>query len=200
MRLILAADARFVIVGEAETGEEAKRLAAALMPDLILMDIAMPGMGGLAATKAIKDQFPYTKIVMVTVSDEVTDLFAAIKCGAQGYLLKNLQPSIWLDYLRAVMTDEAPVPREMARRILEEFRPSHPSGKEAQRVELTQREREILSWVAKGCTNREIAEELTISEYTVKNHLKNIMQKLHLKNRVQLARFAYQHEWIAPQE
>lgn len=185
---ILSADPVFEVVGLAESGEEAIRLTESLMPDLILMDIQMQGMGGLKATRQIKLQYPYVKIVMITVSDDVIHLFEALKQGAQGYLLKNLSPSTWIEYLRAIMSDEAPLSQELATQILREF-PLKVQSPDHQET-LTAREREILNWVAAGLTNKEIAAELYISDQTVKNHLKNILQKLHLENRVQLTRYA----------
>jgi DNA-binding NarL/FixJ family response regulator len=194
IRAILEGDPAFEIVAEAESGEEAIQLTEQWMPDLILMDIQMPGMDGLEATKKMKSLFPYVKVVMVTVSDDIAHLFDALKKGAQGYLLKNLKPESWHEYLKAVAVDETPVSRELAYRILKEF---SPVNQEADTVStLTSREREILSHVAKGLSNKEISSLLEISEHTVKNHLKNILQKLHLENRVQLARFAYEQGWM----
>ncbi|SYX85589.1 DNA-binding response regulator, NarL/FixJ family, contains REC and HTH domains [Paenibacillus alvei] len=192
MRDILAIDSAFVVVGEAVNGEDALRMTDQVMPDLILMDISMPVMDGLEATKRIKEQFPYVKIVMVTVSDDITHLFEALKKGAQGYLLKNLQPSAWHEYLRAIAIDEAPMSKELAFRLLQEFSVKGES-KIPTSTPLTTREREILERVAKGESNRVIAGQLSLSEHTVKNHLKNIMQKLHLENRVQLTRYALKH-------
>jgi DNA-binding NarL/FixJ family response regulator len=193
MRLIIERDPRFQIVGEAADGKEVIELAASTRPDLILMDINMPKVNGLAATRIIKEQFPSVKIVIVTVSDDASDLFDALKQGAQGYLLKNLKPSLWLEYLQAVAADETPMPKEIARRILHEF---HTTPVPSKQSNLTQREQEILTWVAQGYSNKEIARQCLISEYTVKNHLKNIMQKLHLNNRVQLTRYAYEQGWM----
>ncbi|WP_308635649.1 response regulator transcription factor [Paenibacillus silvisoli] len=217
MRDILGGDASFHIVGEAANGEQAVVLAAELVPELVLMDINMPVMNGMEATQRIKTIDPRIKIVMVTVSDDITDLFEAIKRGAQGYLLKNLSPSAWLEYLRAVAVDEAPLSKELAFRMLQEFNGGsagtaaggrRSAGEAARPVAagrgtgaagaeraggqtvLTQREREVLEQVASGGTNRLIAERFGISEHTVKNHLKNILQKLHLENRVQLTRYA----------
>ncbi|SFS49630.1 response regulator transcription factor [Paenibacillus sp. BC26] len=211
MRDILSGDESFSIVGEAANGEQAIMLAASLVPDLVLMDINMPVMNGMEATQRIKTIDPRIKIIMVTVSDDISDLFEAIKRGAQGYLLKNLSPSAWLEYLRAVAVDEAPLSKELAFRMLQEFNGgssgaaggSKATKAEVARVDnaafteqgaahtaLTQREREVLERVAFGGSNRQIADSFGISEHTVKNHLKNILQKLHLENRVQLTRYA----------
>ncbi|GGF99575.1 response regulator [Paenibacillus abyssi] len=207
MRTILEVDPVFEVAGEATSGEEAIAMADRLMPDLILMDINMPGMGGLEATRRIKTRVPYVKIVMVTVSDDITHLFEALKRGAQGYLLKNLTPSSWLEYLRAIAVDEAPMSKELAFRILQEFSPGMQasSPKMAQGAApspgnpLTSREREILGRVALGESNREIASSFSLSEHTVKNHLKNILQKLHLENRVQLTRYALEQGLLPPE-
>ncbi|GAK40202.1 response regulator transcription factor [Paenibacillus urinalis] len=194
MESILSEEPLFDIVATASSGEEALVLTEEWMPDLILMDIRMPGMDGLETTRAIKQRYPYVIIVMVTVSDDVTHLFEALKQGAQGYLFKNLSSSTWLEYLKAVVSDEAPVNPELAYRILQEF----PKTKKRDdgSTPLTTREREILNWVASGRTNREIADRLGISDQTVKNHLKNILQKLQLENRVQLTRYALEQGWI----
>ena len=179
-----------LIVGEGKNGEEAIKLTEELMPDIILMDIQMPVMDGLEATKRIKLQFPYVKIVMITVSDDITDLFDALKQGAQGYLLKNIQSEAWVDHLRAFAVDEVPMSKEIAFQILKEFPQSKAVTKE--NTPLSTRELEVLQLVAKGMSNREISDTLFISEHTVKSHLKNILSKLHLDNRVQLTSYAFQ--------
>ncbi|MDQ0418252.1 DNA-binding NarL/FixJ family response regulator [Croceifilum oryzae] len=194
IKIILGSDPTFHIIGEATNGKEMIQLCKELMPDLVLMDINMPVLNGLDATRILKEELPHIKIVMVTVSDDVADLFEALKKGAQGYLLKNLNPSIWLDYLHAIMKDDAPISKEIAKRILTEFM-SQPKTQQEHR--LTSREQEILSLVALGNSNKDIAHLLTISEYTVKNHLKNIMQKLHVSNRVQLTRFAFEQGYMS---
>lgn len=191
---ILAEDATFEIVAYAENGDEAIAQTERWMPDLILMDIRMPGKDGLETTREIKLRYPYVKIVLITVSDDAAHLFEALKQGAQGYLLKNLEPGTWLEYLRAIASDEAPLSSELALRILQEFPVNKKESGEP--PPLTAREREILGWVAQGMTNREIAGVLHISDQTVKNHLKNILQKLHLENRVQLTRYALEQGWI----
>ncbi|NGZ77765.1 response regulator [Saccharibacillus alkalitolerans] len=193
IRDILSLDPLFEVVGVVSDGAEAISFTEQWMPDLILMDIRMSGMGGLEATGRIKMAYPYVKIVIITVSDDIAYLLEALKQGAQGYLLKNLAPSTWIEYLKAIVSEEAPLTRELAFQILKEF--SAPAA-EPESDALTAREREILRQVASGLTNREAAEVLGISEHTVKNHLKNILQKLQLQNRVQLTRYAMEKGWV----
>lgn len=187
---LLSVDTAFHVVGEAENGEEALSLARSLDPDLILMDINMPKCDGLLATRQIRARVPRAKVVMVTVSDDVQDLFEAIKNGAQGYLLKNLSPGVWTEYLRAVARGETPISKQIASDILREFSNKVADDRNTSPDDLTGRERDVLGWVAQGSTNKEIARALSITENTVKNHLKNILSKLHLRNRVQLATYA----------
>ncbi|WP_309120798.1 response regulator transcription factor [Paenibacillus sp.] len=201
IQTILEAEPTFEVVGLAASGEDALRLVAELSPDLVLMDINLPGMDGLEATKRVKELAPETKVVMATVSDDVAHLFEAIKRGAQGYVLKNLQPSAWLEYLRAVASDEVPLSKELATRILREFGAASPPAVTSpdappSRPPLTARETEVLRLVAKGRSNRAVSEELHLSEHTVKNHLKSILHKLQLQNRVQLARLAAERGWV----
>ncbi|QDH23023.1 response regulator [Saccharibacillus brassicae] len=191
---ILSLDPSFEVVGVVSDGAAAISFTEQWMPDLILMDIRMSGMGGLEATGRIKMSYPYVKIVIITVSDDIAYLLEALKQGAQGYLLKNLAPSTWIEYLRAIVSEEAPLSRELAFQILKEF--SAPAAEPESGDTLTGREREILRQVASGLTNREAAEVLGISEHTVKNHLKNILQKLQLQNRVQLTRYAMEKGWV----
>lgn len=186
---ILSEDPIFKVVGCAADGFEAVQKARELKPDVILMDINLPGQDGLAATRAIKEEMPHVRVVIVTVSDDAQDLFEALRAGAQGYLLKNLSSQEWTEYLHAVVRGEARISKKIARRILREFKVAS-SEETSLPDELSPRECEILRCVAKGASNKEIADELFISENTVKNHLKNILAKLHLKNRVQLATYA----------
>jgi DNA-binding NarL/FixJ family response regulator len=183
---ILEDQKEFVIVGEAANGIQAIQKTEELLPDLVLMDISMPKMNGFDATKEIKSQFPNVKIVMMTVSYDITDWFEALKRGAQGYLLKNLNTEDMLNGLKAYSMDEIPMSKEMAFRIWKEFK------KDGQAEQtLSVREQEVLQLVAKGSSNKEISKQLSISENTVKTHMKNILGKLHLENRVQLASYAY---------
>ncbi|MGB8955663.1 MAG: response regulator transcription factor [Tumebacillaceae bacterium] len=192
IRSLLDGDPAFQIIGEAVDGEEAVRLCAELQPNLVLMDINMPRVDGLEATKQIKKSSPDTKIVILSVSDDVSNLFTAIRYGAQGYLLKNLEPDDWLTYLHALLDETSEVPREMAGRMLHHFRREEQPEEPIPDV-LTPRERQLLHCVAAGDTNRQIAVKLIIAENTVKNHIKNILEKLDLENRVQLAAYAVRH-------
>ncbi|MGE5262729.1 MAG: response regulator [Acidobacteriota bacterium] len=182
------------VVGEASNGLEAVEKARALKPDLILMDVNMPHMNGLEATRIVKTERPETKIVILTVSDDDENLFEAIKSGAQGYLLKSLQSQAFFDLLNGVAQGEAPISRGLATKILGEFA-RHLQQDEAQaanKEDLTDREKEVLRLVAEGSTNRDIAGKLNVTENTVKYHLKNILEKLHLRNRAQAVAYAMQ--------
>ena len=192
IRSLLAEDPAFQLVGEASSGTEALEQCDRLQPDLVLMDINMPGLDGLEATRRIKQRYPGIKVVVLSVSDDIADLFTAIQFGAQGYLLKNLDPDDWLVYLHALVEGRTEGSRELAGKLLYQFRELNPAEEVPPSV-LTTREKEILCYVAKGETNRQIAERLVISENTVKNHIKNILEKLQLENRVQLASFAVRH-------
>lgn len=180
-----------VIVGEASDGREALEKAHELMPDLILMDIRMPTMGGLEATRLIKRELPYVKIVMLTISEDDQDLFEAIKAGADGYIVKNVHAAELFRLIKGVFAGEPPISSTMAAKVLSEFiRQAREGQTEIGREGLTRREEEILRLIAEGATNRAIAARLNISESTVKKHLHNILDKLHLQNRVQLAIYA----------
>ena len=189
---LLSAEPGFEVLGEASDGQEAIEKARDLMPDVILMDISMPGVNGLEATQRIKQEIPYVRIVILTVSDEDQNLFEAIKSGAQGYLLKKIEPQTLFQTLRGVLEGEAPLSRVMATKLLAEFARQRRAASEPRTptATLTEREKEVLGLLAAGKTNKEIAGALGIAENTVKNHLKNILEKLHLENRVQAATFA----------
>jgi len=194
---LLAAEPDFEVVGEAVDGRQAVDMARELMPDVILMDISMPVLDGLEATRQIKAEIPYVRIVILTASDGERSLFEAVKSGAQGYLLKNIDPQALYGTLRGVVRGEAPISRMMAGRLLEEFARQHREPAPALAGELTAREREVLEQVARGRSNKEIAAALAIAENTVKNHLKNILEKLHLENRVQAATYALREGLVA---
>lgn len=179
----------FSVVGEARDGREAVAKAQTLTPDVVLMDIYMPGMDGLEAARRIKAAMPATKIVMLTVSEEDQSLFDAVKAGAQGYLLKSVEPEELFHTLRGVVRGEAFITPSMAAKILAEFTRQARAGKGRDSV-LSPREREVLDLLTRGAVNKEIAAALQISGNTVKNHLKSIMEKLHVQNRVQIVAHA----------
>jgi DNA-binding NarL/FixJ family response regulator len=192
---ILASQPDLQIVGEANDGIEALIKARELKPDLILMDIQMPGMDGLQATRLIKDELPQVKVVMLTVQGDDEKLFEAIKNGAEGYLLKDIHSRQMLSMLRSALQGEAALSPEMAGRVLAEFRrlsQSMPYGTEGEsEVDcLTAREQEVLGLIAEGAHDKDIAEELHISLNTVKSHVRNILSKLQVSSRRQAARLA----------
>jgi DNA-binding NarL/FixJ family response regulator len=190
---IITAQPDFEVVGEAGDGLEALVKAQELVPDLILMDIGMPGCDGLEATRRIKQELPAVTIVMLTVRDEEEKLFEAIKNGAQGYLLKNMRSQEILALLRGAMQGEAAITPALAGRMLEEFRRLSrevPWAPDEEGAALTRRELEVLGLVAEGATDKEIAEALCISLHTVKSHMRNILAKLHVSGRSEAARYA----------
>ena len=182
---LLAAEGGFEVVGEAVDGQRALEMARALMPDVILMDVSMPVMDGLEATRRIKAEMPHARIVILTVSDGESCLFEAIRCGAEGYLPKRIDPQALYATLRGVARGEASVSRMMATRLLQGFarRARQPAPASARAAVLTAREKEVLEHVARGSSNEEIAAALAIAETAVKGHLKTILDSLHHENR-----------------
>lgn len=193
----------FVVVGAAENGHQAISMARSLQPDVILMDIAMPGCSGLEAIRPIKAELPQIKIVMLTSSDDDENLFAAVKKGASGYLLKNLHAEELFTMLNALDCGEAPLSPGLSARLLEEFarqadqkKPDASTEQEAvaeraeATVELTKRQAEVLKLLAQGMTYKEIGAFLSISERTVKYHVEKIRELTNLENRAQLIAYA----------
>lgn len=189
---ILAEEQTFQVVGEAANGREAIEKAKELMPDVILMDISMPEMDGLEATRRIKTELPAIRIVILTVSDEDQNLFEAVMWGAHGYLLKNIEAQELFKTLQAVAHGDVVIPRAMAAKVVGEFaRLSRGPPETAQPgANLSTREKVVLELLTQGKTNKEIAADMAVAENTVKSYLKNILKKLHLQNRVQAATFA----------
>ncbi len=184
----------FTVVGEAEDAESALAQAHALEPDIVLMDIELPGEDGVSATQRLKMEMPAVTVVMLTVHDDAQTLFEAIKAGAQGYLVKNVRSRELLEQLRGLARGEAAISRRMAARILGEIRgQTVPFGPEE---ELTPREMEVLELVAARLSNADIAERLVVSEHTVKNHMKSILSKLHLHNRHHAAAYGVARGWL----
>ncbi len=190
----LANQADLEVVGEAVDGLEAIAKAKKLIPDVVLMDLNMPNCSGLEATQALQSEMPQVKILVLTVSDSESDLFAAVKFGARGYLLKKAEPEELVHAIISVAQGGVMVSPLMATKLLTEFRDLAASAEKAPveqaDAKLSPREGEVLQLVAQGATNKEIADSLFISENTVKTHLQNIMEKLHLANRSQAAAYA----------
>ncbi|GAA4062865.1 DNA-binding NarL/FixJ family response regulator [Nonomuraea soli] len=188
------------VVGEASDGLEAVEMADRLLPDVVLMDVRMPRRSGIEATRGIKSSVPSTRIIMLTVSDEEEDLFEAIKAGATGYLLKDVQLDEVPDAVRGVHEGQSLINPAMAAKLINEF--ASMSRKEAERPpqlpvpRLTEREMEVLRLVAKGMNNREIAKQLFISENTVKNHVRNILDKLQLHSRMEAVVYAVRERML----
>ena len=182
----------FEVVGTAGDGQEGVELALRLGPDLVLMDIRMPRCDGLAATRLIKAQRPDMKIVMLTTSAEDEDLFEAIKSGACGYLLKSTRGAAFIEALHGLEEGTPPFSPGLAARLLREFAHlSETGGKgDAERLRLTERQTEVLRLVASGLTYKEVAARLALSDHTVRYHMSEIMQLLHLENRSQVIAFA----------
>lgn len=181
----------YSVVGEASNGCEAIEFIQHTKPDVIFMDINMPRIDGLEATRIIKKDHPEINIIMLTVSDYDNALFEAIKSGASGYLLKNLEPSDLYLTLEKIQHGEAVINGVLANKILNEFsRISQSNSQAAETDQLSRREIEVLTNLVKGMDNKEIAAALSISPSTVKTHLQNIIEKLHLKNRTEAAVYA----------
>ncbi len=187
---IISTQPDMAVVGEAGDGLETIVKANELKPDLVLMDIQMPGCDGLEATLKIKKELPKTVVVVLTVREEEEKLFEAIKSGAQGYLLKSIRSRELLDMLRGAMRGEAAISPTLAGQMLEEFRRISrqiPKDNQDKPVDLTNREQEVLSLVARGLSDKQIAAQLTISLHTVKSHLRNILSKLQVNSRREAA-------------
>lgn len=185
------------VIGEARNGREAVELTRQLKPEIVLMDLAMPELDGLAATRVLSAENSESKVLILTASDDDGHLFEAIKSGAQGYLLKDLEAAQFFALLEGVERGEPALTPTLAKRLLAEFAhpvktqtPHHPD-------DLTEREREVLELLVRGITsNRRLATELGVSENTVKFHLRNILDKLHLNNRAQVVSYALRHRMV----
>ncbi|MBX6389809.1 MAG: response regulator transcription factor [Frankia sp.] len=197
--MVLAQEPDIEVVGEAADGSEAVSMAQEMAPDIVLMDVRMPKRGGIDATSAIKEAVPSAKIVMLTISDEEADLYDAIKAGAMGYLLKEISIDEVARDIRAVYNGQSLISPSMASKLLTEFasmiknkddRPQLPTPR------LTDREMEVLRLVAKGMNNRDIAKQLFISENTVKNHIRNILEKLQLHSRMEAVVYAVREKLL----
>ena len=198
-RMILECEPDVAVVGEAENGEQAVDLAARLRPDLVLMDIQMPVMDGLEATRRISGSSAGARVIILTTFERDEYVFDALRSGASGFLLKNAPPEDLVHAVRVVANGDALLSPSVTRRIIEEFtrRPARPSaGPELDR--LTEREREVLRLLASGRSNAELASDLYVGEGTIKTHVSNVLSKLGLRDRVQAVVFAYETGLVSP--
>jgi DNA-binding NarL/FixJ family response regulator len=199
LQMVLQQEEDIEVVGEAADGAEAIEQAVELMPDVVLMDVRMPKRSGIEATQQIRDSLPHAKILMLTISDEEQDLYEAIKAGASGYLLKEISIEEVADAIRSVWAGQSRISPSMASKLLSEFAAMSKRADERQQVpapRLTEREMEVLRLVAQGLNNRDIAAQLFISENTVKNHIRNILEKLHLHSRMEAVVYAVREKLL----
>jgi len=181
----------FEVVGEAESGEAALKMVSELIPDIVLLDLIMPGMDGVETTRQIKKISPRTQVVVLTSYHEDVHIFPALKAGAISYILKDMKMEKLVDALQRAVRHEVTLHPLVAERVLENIRGGE-NEEPALFTELTERELDVLRLIAKGMTNSQIAENLVISENTVKGHVSNILSKLHLADRTQVAVYAWQ--------
>ncbi len=199
LEMVLEQEPDIEVIGEAADGNEAVELAAAITPDIVLMDVRMPRRSGIEACTAIKDVAPSAKIIMLTISDEEADLYDAIKAGAMGYLLKEISIEEVAQAIRAVQGGQSLISPSMASKLLNEFATMIKKGDDTQQVpapRLTEREMDVLRLVAKGMNNRDISKDLFISENTVKNHIRNILEKLQLHSRMEAVVYAVREKLL----
>jgi two-component system NarL family response regulator len=201
LEMVLEEEADIELVGQASDGSEAVEKAGESLPDVVLMDIRMPRSSGIEACRAMKEVAPSAKIVMLTISDEEEDLFEAIRAGASGYLLKDLPLDEVAETVRAVHGGQSLINPSMAGKLLSEFATlaKRDTGERVQQVpppRLTEREMQVLKLVARGMNNRDIAKELFISENTVKNHVRNILEKLQIHSRMEAVMVAVREKLI----
>jgi NarL family two-component system response regulator LiaR len=187
----LEAQPDIAVVAEAESGEEAVRLAREHIPDVVLMDLVLPGMDGVEATRKVKDISPRTQIIVLTSYHQDEHIFPALQAGAISYLLKDVKAGVLVEAIHRAARGEATLHPRVAARVIKEFR-SGAADKSSPFSILTEREMEVLKLIARGHTNSKIAEELVISVGTVKGHVSNILSKLHLADRTQAAVYAWQ--------
>ncbi len=185
----------FKVVGQAADGDEAVARANQLKPDVVIMDICMPRSDGIVATRALQKMLPQIKVIIATISAKDEDLFAALKAGARGYLLKSVSLQELIDSIKLVAQGEAVVSPAMASRLIEEFRQDK-EHLDKRPSDLSSRELEVLHLVAQGASNKQISDSLFISETTVKAHLQTIMEKLHARNRAEAVAVAATRGWL----
>jgi DNA-binding NarL/FixJ family response regulator len=206
-RMVLSAEPDFTVIGEAANGQQSVDMTSSLQPDVVLMDIRMPGMDGVEATRRIVREHPAARVLILTTFDLDEYAFAGLQAGASGFLLKDVPPAELTAAIRAVSSGDAVVSPRITRRLLDQLAPhlaatsgltGPQTGEDARLSQLTSREREVLDHLARGLSNAEIAAELFVAEATVKTHITRTLAKLELRDRVQAVVFAYQHGIAGP--
>ncbi|HAT31157.1 MAG TPA: DNA-binding response regulator [Janthinobacterium sp.] len=193
VKLLLQGEPAFEVVGEAGDGLEAVKRAKQLKPDVVLMDLHLPGLSGLDALQLILEDLPRTAVLMLTVSEEAEDLGAALRGGARGYLLKNIEAGHLVQSIKRAVAGEAVIAESMTAKLVAQFRSARAEALVPGNDKLTPREREAMIFLARGLSNKEIARKMTVAESTVKIHVQNILKKLQLSSRVQIAVYAVEH-------
>ena len=197
-RLIVESEPDLSVVGEAGDGQAALDLIARARPDVVLMDIRMPRMDGIEATRSIAQHSGGPRVLVLTTFDADEYVYSALRAGASGFLLKDTPPEQLIDAIRVVAAGEAVVAPSVTRRLIEEFARRSPLDPTAAATDLTDRELEVLKLVARGMSNSEIAADLILGEATVKTHLGRVLTKLNLRDRVQVVVFAYENGLVSP--
>jgi DNA-binding NarL/FixJ family response regulator len=198
LRLILETEDDIVVVAEADNGEEAVRLAGRERPDVVLLDVRMPVMDGLEATRQITTRHTGTRVIVLTTFDLDEYVYGALRAGASGFLLKDAEADQLVEAIRVIASGDAIIAPSVTRRLIAEFAERPQAGSVTGLDELTDRELDVLGLVARGLSNSEIAEDLYVSETTVKTHVSHILSKLHLRDRVQAVVFAYESGLTKP--
>lgn len=199
IRLLLERQAGFEVVGEASDGLEGVKRAKQLKPDVVLLDLHMPVTSGLVTIPLLREEVPQTEIIMLTVSEDTDDLLEALRAGARGYLLKNIETDFLLDSIRRAAAGESVMSFQMARKLADAMRVPQKVACHTHADKLTPREREIIALLASGASNKEIARKLELAESTVKIHVQGILRKLDLASRVQAAVYAVEHGLVTEQ-
>ncbi|MGF7033437.1 DNA-binding NarL/FixJ family response regulator [Paenibacillus mucilaginosus] len=198
LRALFTIQPGFQVVGDADSGENAVSMVAELLPDIVLMDLVMPGIDGVEATRRVKQVSPRSQVIVLTSFHEDQHIFPALQAGALSYVLKDIDPAQLVETVRRAVQGESMMHPRVAARVVQEIRVTKPAAANPF-AELSDRELEVLRLIAGGLTNAEIAEQLIISEKTVKGHVSNILSKLHLQDRTKAAVFAWEKKLMSPE-
>lgn len=197
LRMLFSGESEVEIIGEAASGEEAVQAVQALAPAVVLMDVAMPGIGGIEATRRIKAAYPHVAVLALTMHEDEEYFFAMLEAGASGYVPKRAAPDDLMSAIYIVNQGDVYIYPSLARLLVKDFLHRSQTGPAESREELTPREQEVLTFIAEGYSNREIADAMVISIKTVDRHRENIMRKLQMHNRIELVKYAIEKGWIS---